>query len=99
VRAEVADAAAWRRGAADAVVADPARPGLGRSAASALAESQAPVVVLVSCDPASLARDAGLLASHGYRLARVEVVDLFPHTFHVEAVSRFEFVGVVRPPR
>jgi len=48
------------------------------------------VFVLVSCDPASLARDVGLLADAGYRLARIELVDAFPDTFHVEAVSRFD---------
>ena len=73
----------------DLVVADPARSGLGRSAAASVAGLGAPVVVLVSCDPASLARDAGLLAGAGYRLERVEVVDLFPATFHTEAVARF----------
>ena len=49
----------------------------------------APVLVLVSCDPASLGRDAKLLALAGYRHARSVVVDTFPHTTHVEAVSRF----------
>ena len=67
MRAEVADDRVWRRqlGAVDAVVADPARSGLGRSASAALAGTGAPVLVLVSCDPASLARDVGLLAGHG----------------------------------
>ena len=99
VCAEVSEAAAWPSEPVDVIVADPARPGLGRSATAAIAARGAPVVVLVSCDPASHARDATLLASHGYALARVEAVDLFPHTFHVEAVSRFELVGVARPPR
>jgi 23S rRNA (uracil1939-C5)-methyltransferase len=71
------------------VIADPARTGLGPSAAAAVASLRAPVVVLVSCDPASLARDAALLDGHGYTLDRVEVVDAFPSTFHVETVSRF----------
>jgi len=75
--------------AADVVVADPARTGLGRSASRALAATGAPLLVLVSCDPASLARDAGLLRELGYGLESVEVVDLFPHTFQVETVSRF----------
>jgi 23S rRNA (uracil1939-C5)-methyltransferase len=46
--------------------------------------------VLVSCDPASLARDTALLATAGYRLVSVALVDAFPHTFHVETVSRFD---------
>lgn len=72
-----------------AIVADPARPGLGPSAAGAIAAAGAPVVVLVSCDPASLGRDARLLADLGYGLDAVWVLDLFPHTAHVEAVTRF----------
>jgi 23S rRNA (uracil1939-C5)-methyltransferase len=71
------------------VIADPARAGLGRPGAAVVTALRAPVVVLVSCDPAALGRDAGLLVSAGYRLEGVEVLDLFPHTFHVEAVSRF----------
>ncbi|MGQ0521710.1 MAG: class I SAM-dependent RNA methyltransferase [Actinomycetota bacterium] len=72
------------------VVADPARSGLGRPGAAALAAAGAPRLVLVSCDPASLGRDAGLLATAGYRLTSVALVDAFPHTFHVETVSRFD---------
>ena len=47
------------------------------------------MLVLVSCDPASLGRDAKLLAGAGYRHERSEVVDTFPHTTQVEAVTRF----------
>ena len=73
----------------DVVVADPSRSGLAKPGVAALAVTQAPVFVLVSCDPVSLARDALLLADHGYRPARVEVLDLFPQTHHVETVTRF----------
>jgi 23S rRNA (uracil1939-C5)-methyltransferase len=74
---------------AGAVVADPGRPGLAAHGVAAVARADAPVVVLVSCDPASLARDARLLSAVGYRLERVRLVDAFPHTPHVEAVSEF----------
>jgi 23S rRNA (uracil1939-C5)-methyltransferase len=47
-------------------------------------------VVLVSCDAASFARDARLLVDAGYDLRGTTVVDLFPHTAHVELVSRFD---------
>jgi 23S rRNA (uracil1939-C5)-methyltransferase len=89
VHAEVVAAAGRLGPSPDLVIADPARTGLGPSAAAAVASLRAPVVVLVSCDPASLARDAALLDGHGYTLDRVEVVDAFPSTFHVETVSRF----------
>jgi 23S rRNA (uracil1939-C5)-methyltransferase len=46
-------------------------------------------VVLVSCDPASLGRDARLLTEAGYRHTGTTLVDLFPHTSHVEAVTGF----------
>jgi 23S rRNA (uracil1939-C5)-methyltransferase len=71
------------------VVADPPRAGLGPSAAAVVGAWGAGVLVLVSCDPASLARDVRLLADAGYVLDRVEVVDAFPSTVHVETVSRF----------
>ncbi len=73
----------------DVVVADPARSGLGKPGAAALTRLDAPICVLVSCDAASLARDAKLLAAVGYRHERSELVDTFPHTTHVEVVSRF----------
>lgn len=78
---------------ADVVLADPARTGLGPSAAAVLAGIGAPVLVLVSCDPGSLGRDAGLLTGHGYHLDDVRVLDLFPHTTHVEAVTRWVLQG------
>jgi 23S rRNA (uracil1939-C5)-methyltransferase len=83
------DVERWTPRRADLVVADPSRAGLGARGARSVAGAHAPTIVLVSCDPASLARDAGLLAAAGYTLEAVEVVDLFPHTAHVEAVSRF----------
>jgi 23S rRNA (uracil1939-C5)-methyltransferase len=47
-------------------------------------------VVLVSCDPVSLARDTVLLAGHGYRHGGSTVLDLFPNTPHVEVVTVFD---------
>jgi tRNA/tmRNA/rRNA uracil-C5-methylase (TrmA/RlmC/RlmD family) len=81
---------AWKASPVEVVVADPSRAGLGREAAGRVAATKARRVVLVSCDAAALGRDAGLLAGHGYRLESVTLVDLFPHTPHLEAVSRFE---------
>jgi 23S rRNA (uracil1939-C5)-methyltransferase len=74
---------------ADVVLADPSRRGLGRAAADVLAACGAPTLVLVSCDPVAMARDARLLVDHGYVLRQVEVLDLFAQTPHVEVVSLF----------
>ncbi|MEM9654927.1 MAG: class I SAM-dependent RNA methyltransferase [Actinomycetota bacterium] len=79
----------WRAEPVGAVIADPARVGLRRRGCDRVAETGASRVALVSCDPASLARDAGLLAERGYRLDHLTVLDLFGHTSHVETVSRF----------
>jgi tRNA/tmRNA/rRNA uracil-C5-methylase (TrmA/RlmC/RlmD family) len=78
----------------DVVVADPSRHGLGSRGADAVAACSPETVVLVSCDPAALGRDVRLLDERGYLLERATTVDLFPHTTHVEVVSRF-----VRQPR
>ncbi len=75
--------------APDLIVADPPRAGLGKHLVSELLRIQAPRVVLVSCDPATLARDLqALLAS--YRIERISLVDLFPQTAHLETVVRLE---------
>jgi 23S rRNA (uracil1939-C5)-methyltransferase len=89
VRIVKSDLEKWTPSMGDVVVADPARAGLGRPAVGSLASTGAGVLVLVSCDPASLGRDARLLAAQGFRLERSELVDLFPQTHHVEVVSRF----------
>jgi len=73
----------------DVIVADPARPGLAKPGVAALAAAGAGVLVLVSCDPVSLARDVSLLSEAGYVPERVEVLDLYPNTHHVETVTRF----------
>lgn len=79
----------WIPVPAAAVIADPSRDGLKADAADVLTTCAPAVFVLVSCDPASLGRDARLLIARGYRFEYCEVLDAFPHTHHVEAVSRF----------
>jgi 23S rRNA (uracil1939-C5)-methyltransferase len=80
----------WRPRRADLVVADPSRTGLGRQAVRVLTGTHARRIVVVSCDPVSLARDAGLLRESGYDHVRSMVYDLFPQTHHVETVSTFD---------
>jgi 23S rRNA (uracil1939-C5)-methyltransferase len=79
----------WSPQPAVVVVADPARDGLRAGGVDVLTATNAQVIVLISCDPASLGRDARLLNEQHYRLEYSEVLDLFPHTHHVEVVSRF----------
>jgi 23S rRNA (uracil1939-C5)-methyltransferase len=83
------EVARWRAEPAELVIADPARPGLGPAAASALAAAGAARFVLVSCDAASFGRDTRLLDELGYSHEKSTMIDLFPHTPHVEVVSAF----------
>jgi 23S rRNA (uracil1939-C5)-methyltransferase len=73
---------------ADAVVFDPPRQG-AEAQARMLATCKVPVVVAVSCNPATFARDARILLGGGYTLAQVTPVDQFRYAAHVELVARF----------
>jgi 23S rRNA (uracil1939-C5)-methyltransferase len=83
------DVERWRASPAAAVVADPPKAGLRRGGVAALAATGAGHLVLVSCDAASLGRDAGLMRAEGFGLAWTTVVDMFPGTPHIETVSLF----------
>ncbi len=79
---------AGRAGPPDVAVVDPPRAGLSGKALRRLARLEAPRLVYVSCNPATLAGNLRELVSEwGYRLERVRPVDMFPHTPHVEAVA------------
>lgn len=69
------------------VLADPPRAGLGRRVAGRLLALGPANLVIVSCDPATLARDLAPLVEGGYRLSRLTLVDLFPRTYHLETVA------------
>jgi len=75
--------AAW-----DAILLDPPREG-AKAIMPALAGGRARRVVYVSCDPATLARDARVLFEAGWEMTSLDVVDMFPQTYHVECVAAF----------
>ena len=82
--------AAWAADGFDRVLLDPPRAGAA-AVLPLVAESGAQRVVYVSCHPGSLARDAGQLVSeHGFRFVSAGVMDMFPHTAHVESIAVFE---------
>jgi len=69
------------------IVMDPPRAGVGAEVCALLARVRCPELVYVSCDPVTLARDVRELTDGGYKLAELNLVDMFPQTFHMEAVA------------
>ncbi len=78
---ELQTAPAW-------MVADPPRAGLGKEATAEVLRLRPKRLTLVSCDPATLARDLKSLLEGGYAISRISLVDLFPQTYHFETVVR-----------
>jgi 23S rRNA (uracil1939-C5)-methyltransferase len=74
--------------APDFVLLDPPRAGLGKAVVRRLAELRPRQVAIVSCDPATLARDLAGLTAAGYSVEQMTLVDLFPQTYHLETVVR-----------
>jgi 23S rRNA (uracil1939-C5)-methyltransferase len=88
--ADQPEQAPWAMQSYDRVLLDPPRTG-AREVLPVIARSGAKRVVYISCHPGSLARDAGILVQeHGYVLKAAGVMDMFPHTAHVESVAVFE---------
>jgi 23S rRNA (uracil1939-C5)-methyltransferase len=77
------------QGQADVVVTDPPRAGMHPKLIEKLIEINAPTVVYVSCNPATQARDLQLLDTH-YQVTKVQPVDMFPHTHHIENIVQLK---------
>lgn len=75
---------------ADLVTLDPPRAGLSQALREALTASDAPTILYVSCDVATWARDVADLARRGWRVARAEPFDFYPHTHHLELLTLLE---------
>ncbi|WP_022960984.1 23S rRNA (uracil(1939)-C(5))-methyltransferase RlmD [Halopseudomonas pelagia] len=88
--------AKWLAQPCDAVLLDPPRDG-AEQLVQQLADKAVGRILYVSCNPATLARDAGLLAGRGYRLVQVGIMDMFPQTAHVEAMALFVAGSKVKP--
>jgi 23S rRNA (uracil1939-C5)-methyltransferase len=76
-------------GPVDLMILDPPRSGVGKQVVAEVTRLQPSRVVYVSCDPATLARDARMLTDAGYHLQEVQPLDLFPQTYHIESVALF----------
>lgn len=72
----------------DVVVVDPPRKGCHIDLLKAIAEASPEKIIYVSCDPATLARDLGILEGMGYKTIEVQPVDMFPQTAHIESVCK-----------
>jgi 23S rRNA (uracil1939-C5)-methyltransferase len=74
----------------DVIVVDPPRAGLGSPTLNGILRLNAPILAYISCDPATLSRDARRLVEGGYHLTQITPFDLFPQTYHIESISFWE---------
>ncbi len=77
-----------KHAAPDVLIIDPPRSGMHPKAVEEIGVMKIPRIVYVSCNPATLARDLQLLSLFGYSIEKVQPVDMFPHTYHIESVTK-----------
>jgi 23S rRNA (uracil1939-C5)-methyltransferase len=88
--AQPIESAPWMQQQYDKILLDPPRQG-AKEIMALCSKFSAKKIIYISCNPASLARDAGeLVCNQGYRLTQVGVINMFPHTSHIEAIALFE---------
>ena len=78
-----------KHGRPDVIITDPPRAGMHEKLIAKILDMEAPIVVYVSCNPATQARDLALLG-HKYAVTKVQPVDMFPHTHHIENVVQLK---------
>jgi len=74
----------------DLIIVDPPRKGLDLQFLNTLINVNAPRIIYVSCNPDTLARDLAILVKAGYQLKKLQPIDMFPHTVHIESVTLLE---------
>jgi 23S rRNA (uracil1939-C5)-methyltransferase len=80
-------------GKPDVVITDPPRAGMHEKLIRKILQMQPPIIVYVSCNPATQARDLALLGEK-YFVAKLQPVDMFPHTLHIENVAQLKLKSV-----
>lgn len=83
---------------ADVIILDPPRDGCGKGVVDAVAAMRPDRIIYVSCNPATQARDIGLLVKRGYTLRLLQPLDMFPQTAHIEAVALLIGGQAASPP-
>ena len=81
------------KGRPDVIITDPPRAGMQKEVVSSIISAEPEKVVYISCNPSTQARDIALMSEH-YRVTKIQPVDMFPHTHHVENVILMEKIVV-----
>lgn len=78
----------------DIIIIDPPRAGISKKAIEKILELKAPKIIYVSCNPSTLSRDAKIFCGNSYEIERIQPIDMFPQTYHVETVCLFRKIPV-----